>query len=239
MKRNTVFLGLGLLIATLTSASISAQQPTVLPVEKLRELQDMTDQVKVALQSGDLDRANRLSSDLMIAIFKQRQALEPTPQAKLAILEQKAPQGGPARSYALPGLATAAFDAEDLDKATAYARELLALAQGIQKDRNYGNEVFYGNMITGRIALRRDKNVILAKSSLLISGQTIGSPELNSFGPNMSLANDLLTIGERETVLEFFALCRKFWKQRPEKLDEWTAMVKGGGIPNFGANLVY
>lgn len=51
----------------------------------------------------------------------------------------------------------------------------------------------------------------------------------------MSLAKDLLNLGERDTVLEFFTLCRSFWKQPLAKLDDWTAMVKGlGGIPECG-----
>jgi hypothetical protein len=55
----------------------------------------------------------------------------------------------------------------------------------------------------------------------------------------MSLAKDLLEQGDRDTVLEFFAECRKFWKLDHDKLDAWTAKVRGGGIPDFGANLLY
>jgi hypothetical protein len=99
--------------------------------------------------------------------------------------------------------------------------------------------VFFGNMIVGRVALRRDKNVALAKASLLAAGKSSGAPTLNSFGPNMSLAKDLIGAGERDVVLEYFTLCRNFWKMGQQKLDDWTAMVKGGGMPDFGANLVY
>lgn len=63
-------------------------------------------------------------------------------------------------------------------------------------------------------------------SSLLASAQMPGSPTLNSFGPNVSLAKDLLTEGERDTVLQFFTLCRSFWKMDRGKLDAWTATVK-------------
>ena len=48
----------------------------------------------------------------------------------------------------------------------------------------------------------------------------------------MSLAKDLLE-GERDTVLEFFAECRKFWRQHYDKLDAWTTNVRGSGIPDF------
>jgi hypothetical protein len=70
------------------------------------------------------------------------------------------------------------------------------------------------------------------------SGKTPGSPELDSFGPNMSLAQDLLEKGERQAVLDHFQRCRKFWKSHADDLDQWTQEVKDGKIPNFGANLL-
>lgn len=64
-----------------------------------------------------------------------------------------------------------------------------------------------------------------------------GAPTLNSFGPNMSLAKELLERGEREVVLEFFELCRTFWECEEGRLDTWSDDVRRGEIPNFGANL--
>jgi len=174
-----------------------------------------------------------------VGIYKQWQAVQPNAEGKLARLEQQAPASGIKRFYALSDLAKAAFDAGDLNKAEAYGRELLSLAPEYSKDWNYGNAIFFGNMIVGRVVLQRDQNVFLAKSSLLASGQTPGSPQLNSFGPNMSLAKDLLKAGERDTVLEFFTLCGKFWKMQRGNLETWAATVKGGVIPDFGANLLY
>ena len=55
----------------------------------------------------------------------------------------------------------------------------------------------------------------------------------------MSLAKDLLEKGERDTVLEYFKLCRKFWEMERGRLDQWTQEIKSGKIPDFGANLVY
>ena len=78
-----------------------------------------------------------------------------------------------------------------------------------------------------------------AKLRLLASGRTKGSPTLDSFGPNMSLAKDLLERGEREVVLEYFKLCSAFWKRGADRLDAWTAEIKQGQIPDFGANLDY
>lgn len=62
---------------------------------------------------------------------------------------------------------------------------------------------------------------------------------MDTFGPNMSLAKDLLEKGERDTVLQYFELCRRFWKMDHGQLDEWTRQVKAGKVPRFGANLVY
>ena len=78
-----------------------------------------------------------------------------------------------------------------------------------------------------------------AKQYLLAAGQTPGSPVLNSFGPNMLLAKELLEKGERAVVLQYFELCAKFWKLHTDKLEDWMALVSGGRVPNFGANLIY
>ena len=66
------------------------------------------------------------------------------------------------------------------------------------------------------------------------------TPALDSFGPNMTLAKELLQEGERDVVLEFFELCSEFWKTgREGRLTEWSNAVKEGKIPDFGANLYY
>jgi hypothetical protein len=62
---------------------------------------------------------------------------------------------------------------------------------------------------------------------------------MDSFGPNMTLAEDLLEEGERDVVLEYFSLCRKFWEMGKEELDQWTEAVKAEKMPDFGANLDY
>jgi len=119
-----------------------------------------------------------------------------------------------------------------------YAQELLALAPKYQKDWNYGNAVQDGNLVLGRIALKEGRTDE-AKRRLLEAGKSPGSPQMDSFGPNMSLARDLLEKGERDVVLQYFDLCRKFWEMGKGDLDRWTEDVKAGRMPNFGANLIY
>ena len=64
---------------------------------------------------------------------------------------------------------------------------------------------------------------------------------MNSFGPNMALAKELVELGEREIVLEYFELCSKFWNtdSAKDKLRVWSKQVAEGRIPDFGANLIY
>jgi tetratricopeptide (TPR) repeat protein len=147
--------------------------------------------------------------------------------------------GAPAPEfYKLVDLAKMAFSAGDMEKARTYATELLRQAPSRKGDWNYGNAIQHGNIVLGRIALR-DGKVDEAKKYLLEAGKTPGSPQLNSFGPNMSLAKDLLEKGETNAVLEYFQQCGKFWKMGGDKLDEWATLVKAGQTPDFGANLAY
>jgi len=145
------------------------------------------------------------------------------------------------RLHKLPGLAKAAFEAREFEEARNYATELLKLACSPDLPeffRNNGNAIHHGNLILGRIALQSG-DLAQARERLLAAGRTKGSPQLNSFGPNMSLAGELLKRGERNAVLEYFALCSKFWKHGSDVLIEWTRQVEAGEIPNFGANLRY
>jgi hypothetical protein len=157
----------------------------------------------------------------------------------LSNLEKSLPFDTKARFYKLSEVAAAAFDAEDYDKAETYANELLSDASRYQTDWNYGGAIFYGNLMLGKVALKRDNNISQAESYLLAAGRTPGSPMLNSFGPNMTLARDLLVAGERDAVLDFMDECRKFWKAHEDKLSDWKNTIQRGGVPEFGSNLRY
>ncbi len=138
----------------------------------------------------------------------------------------------------LASLAKSAFDAGHTEKASRYANELLEAGTKDSQNWNYGNAIHHANNVLGRLALQKG-DIKQADEYLLKAGQTPGSPQLNSFGPNMSLAKGLLEAGERESVLQYFDLCRKFWRMGGDRLDTWTTEVKGDKVPNFGANLDY
>jgi hypothetical protein len=123
-------------------------------------------------------------------------------------------------------------------QAKSFAEELEQLAPKHLKDWNYGNAIQDSNIVLGRLALKAG-DIEEAKRRLLSSGQSKGSPQMNSFGPNMTLAKDLLIVGEREVVLAYFRLCKAFWGMERGRLDAWSKDVEEGRTPDFGANLVY
>ncbi|TWU34331.1 tetratricopeptide repeat protein [Novipirellula artificiosorum] len=135
----------------------------------------------------------------------------------------------------LESLAKSALEAGRMDDAKRFAEEML---ENDEAGWNRGNRIHHGNLTLGRIALR-EGDVNEAKSRLLSAGKTPGSPQLNSFGPNMQLAKELLEQGETEVVLEYFALCDKFWKSPQRKLEQWIEDVKANRTPQFGGNLAY
>ncbi len=130
------------------------------------------------------------------------------------------------------------FEVGKIEDARKYATNLLTLAPKYRGDWNYGNAIQDGNLVLGRIALKEGRTEE-AKQYLIEAGKSPGSPQMNSFGPNMSLAKDLLEKGEQDVVLQYFDLCRKFWEMGHDDLDQWSKDVKAGKVPDFGANLVY
>ncbi len=142
------------------------------------------------------------------------------------------------RFYTLGGAAKEAFSSGNYKDARIYAVELERLTSAYKGNWNYGNAIQNSNLVLGRIAVKEGR-IEEAKNHLLKTGKSPGSPQMNTFGPNMSLAKDLLETGEKEVVVEYFTLCKSFWEMNEGQLDEWIILVQSGKIPNFGANLDY
>jgi hypothetical protein len=186
---------------------------------------------KVTLKSGE-QLAVRPT-----ATFNEASAPLPT-HLQIAQMKLAAAKTDQERFWELPYAAKLSMDLEEVEDARKYATELLNLAAQFKSDLGgYGNAIHDGNMVLGRIAVR-EGHIEEARQYLLRSGKTPGSPTLDSFGPNMSLAKDLLEKGERQAVLEYFQECHKFWRS-DGVLDGREHDVKAGNIPDFGGNLVY
>jgi len=138
--------------------------------------------------------------------------------------------------YLLTKVAPTAAEAGETEKAKAYARDLLERAPAMRKDWNYGNAIHVGNLVLGRIALAAG-DVAEAKRLLLEAGGTPGSPQLNSFGPNMLLAKELLKKGERAAVVKYLDALGVFWVSNRGRIEAWKGAVAQGQTPDFGPNL--
>jgi hypothetical protein len=114
------------------------------------------------------------------------------------------------------------------------ALDLLRKSQRFRRDWNYGNALHYGYLALGRCALL-DGNTQQAKEYLLLASDTPGSPQLNDYGPDMTLALELLQCGDQDTVIEYFSRCSHFWHNRGKSpLKDWADDVRHGRTPEFG-----
>lgn len=141
-------------------------------------------------------------------------------------------QSGENRFYTLEDLATSAFQAGEMVSARSAAEELLKIAPDYRKNWNYGNAIYTGNAVLGQVVLE-EGDVEAACRYLLAAGDTPGSPQLNSFGPEFALAQALLDRGENETVLTFLEKISKFWGMDRGRLDAWKKAIQAGSKPKL------
>ncbi|MCM2321961.1 MAG: hypothetical protein NDJ90_01730 [Oligoflexia bacterium] len=138
--------------------------------------------------------------------------------------------------FQLTGQIKDSLASEKLDTAASFAEDVLKHAECCKTNWDYGNAIHLGHIALGRFAFFSG-DLASAKNQLLEAGKTPGSPQLNSFGPDWKLANDLLHHGERETVLRYIDLCSKFWKDDSgdprRELAFWTNQIKNGKSPNL------
>ena len=115
------------------------------------------------------------------------------------------------RFYLTTKTAPTALAAGETEKAKTYARDLLEQAAGMRTNWNYGNAINkrpHGSRACGASLWRRKNR----ETRALGGWENARSPQLNSFGPNMALALDLLRKGERDTVRKYFTECDNFWE---------------------------
>ena len=160
----------------------------------------------------------------------------PKGRLQLALGKLAAADSPEQRFYALGAAAKESFAAGKMQDAEKYAQELMSLLPSFQQTREYGAAMSDANLVLGRIAMRKG-NIEDAKRYLMAVGKCPATPDLQNYGPNMSLAKDLLEKGERQAVLGYFELCRKFWLNGSAQLDQWSQQVRDGKIPDFGPNL--
>jgi hypothetical protein len=214
-----------------------ARAPSPEDAEK-QALFKLLDDIRAAIRREDWARASVYSIWLNAGVWDmQRAANKVSTSLELNRVELLAGRDPITRNPFLPRLAKAAFASLAYTKAGEYAREALeASKHGVFWWT--GDAIHQGNIVLGRLALQ-EGDVAAAARYLLAAGKTTGSSNLNSLGPNMALARDLLGKGETEAVLEYLTECESFWKGSRGKLAEWKALIKAGLKPDFGPNLEY
>jgi hypothetical protein len=70
-----------------------------------------------------------------------------------------------------------------------------------------------------------------AAQHLLAAGSTWGSPQLDAFGPDLNLANQLLDHGQTSTVVDYLRSCQQFWKLGQDRLEQWITQLQAGHRP--------
>jgi hypothetical protein len=150
--------------------------------------------------------------------------------ADLAEIERLLPELDP-RSGLVPKLREAASEIAlalgHVKRARRHAEAMLVSNAGDPGQR-HGDAAHDAHLMLGRIALGGD-DVARARAHLILAGETGATGFVPIFGPDLRLATELLARGEREVVVRYLTLARKFWDR--EDLDEWITQIRAGRIP--------
>jgi tetratricopeptide (TPR) repeat protein len=171
----------------------------------------------------------------------ESQTFPPEAEAKLrqthvdsaarCLMELKNARTPKERFYSLGDAARAAYCLEQYAVAEEFATELLSIAESYRESWAYGNAVHEAHTALGLVELNRgDRKAAI--EHLLASGATEGSPQLNSFGPTMELARQLMKVGEFDAASQCLALCTKFWSLGSAWLEIWSEMIALRRVPN-------
>lgn len=136
------------------------------------------------------------------------------------------------RFYSLDDQITATFSAKDYDSAKGLISEYLELASIYRCNWNYGNAIHDANRILGLISVRNGE-IDEAAAYLVKAGKSTGSPQLDSFGPELDLANELLKLGKTEEVLIYLNDIGSFWDMDDGRINKWVKEIENGGKPEI------
>lgn len=136
------------------------------------------------------------------------------------------------RFYSLDDMIAEAFNANDFGKVKELAREILELAAIYRCNWNYGNAIHDTNRVLGLVSLKSG-DIDAAVGYLLKAGKSTGSPQLNTFGPELDLANELLQLGKVDAVTSYLKDIRSFWEMNNGQIDTWLAEIEKGEKPRL------
>jgi hypothetical protein len=112
------------------------------------------------------------------------------------------------------------------------AKEFLELAAIYRCNWNYGNAIHDANRYLGLSSLRAGK-VDEAADFLVLAAKSTGSPQLDTFGPDLDLANALLKRGKTQAVIEYLQGVHHFWEMDNGRTGKWIAAISKGEKPEL------
>lgn len=136
------------------------------------------------------------------------------------------------RFYDLGNEVIAAYKANDYARAKTLAKEYAELASVYRCNWNYGNAVHDTNRVLGLISLKAG-DADSASEYLVRAGKSTGSPQLNTFGPELDLANQLLQHGKTGAVRTYLIEIKSFWEMNNGQVDTWLSEIEKGGTPEL------
>ncbi len=136
------------------------------------------------------------------------------------------------RFYAVGDELAAAYKGGEFDKAKELANENLNLAKAYRCNWNYGNAIHESYSILGQISLNQG-DLDGAIDDLRKAGESPGSPQLDTFGPDLDLADELLQRGKSDAVRSYLLEIKRFWKMNDGKIDGWVAEIDKGDKPRL------
>lgn len=136
------------------------------------------------------------------------------------------------RFYSLNDNIAEAYKANDFGKVKVLAKENLELAAAYRCNWNFGNAIHDTNRILGLVSLKNG-DIDAASNYLLKAGKSTGSPQLDSFGPELDLANELLQLGKVDAVQSYLKDIKAFWEMNNGQVDAWLAQIEKGERPQL------
>lgn len=137
------------------------------------------------------------------------------------------------RFYAVGDELEAARGAGDDARVEALAREGLDLAAIYRCNWNHGNAIHDANRALGLVAMKRG-DLDTAEGFLRAAGNSPGSPQLDSFGPELDLADALLQQGRSKAVVDYLKAIQRFWdSEGSSNIESWLAQIEQGEKPRL------
>jgi thiol-disulfide isomerase/thioredoxin len=170
----------------------------------------------------------------LVSLYQFRALREPNPTERVRLYREALhfTTFDNQRLFLLGNLAEAELDAGESEAAGRDAARILEIPVSHNAQSGYWDAVHKAQTIMGRASLKRG-DTAQARLRLLASAQVETTPSLGSVGPGMTLAQELLEAGEKQTVIEYLETCRRIWTNNQGKLDGLLKAVRSESSPNL------